>query len=134
MAVEGLPPGPLKNQDIADICAAFQAAVADVLAERTGRAIAMFQESHPAGGALVVAGGVAANRAVRARLAKLAEDNAMAFAVPPPGLCTDNGAMVAWAGVERLRLGMADGLDFRPRPRWPLDPEAPKAVGAGVKA
>jgi len=134
MAVEGLPPGPLKDQDIADICAAFQEAVADVLASRTANAIAMFRETHAEGGALVVAGGVAANRAVRDRLARLAADNAMPFAVPPPGLCTDNGAMVAWAGVERLRLGLADGLDFRPRPRWPLDPEAPKAVGAGIKA
>ena len=134
MAIEGLPPGPLQDRDVADLCASFQAAVADTLAERTGRAIDMFREIHPEGRTLVVAGGVAANRAIRARLQDLAADRGMAFAVPAPALCTDNGAMVAWAGVERFRLGLTDGLDFRPRPRWPLDPDAPKAIGAGVKA
>ena len=137
MAIEALPPGDLIQQDIADLCASFQAAVADVLAERTGRAIETYQAEHlPAGqtGSLVVAGGVAANQAIRARLTNLAEDHGLAFAAPAPALCTDNGAMVAWAGVERFRLGLQDGLDFRPRPRWPLDPDAPKAVGAGVKA
>ncbi|MAN80706.1 MAG: tRNA (adenosine(37)-N6)-threonylcarbamoyltransferase complex transferase subunit TsaD [Rhodospirillaceae bacterium] len=133
MAIEGLPPGPMADTDITDLCASFQAAVADTLAERTGRAIEMFQADHPAG-TLVVAGGVAANQAIRARLQDLAAKRGLAFAVPAPALCTDNGAMVAWAGVERFRLGLTDGLDFRPRPRWPLDPDAPKAIGAGVKA
>ena len=94
----------------------------------------MFRAAHPRGRTLVVAGGVAANQAIRTRLQGLAADRGMDFAVPAPALCTDNGAMVAWAGVERFRLGLTDGLDFRPRPRWPLDPDAPKAIGAGVKA
>ncbi|PIW26430.1 MAG: tRNA (adenosine(37)-N6)-threonylcarbamoyltransferase complex transferase subunit TsaD [Rhodospirillales bacterium CG15_BIG_FIL_POST_REV_8_21_14_020_66_15] len=134
MAIEALPQGPLQDADVADLCASFQNAVADVLAERTDRAIGMFKAAHPAGRTLVVAGGVAANQAIRARLQVLAADRGLAFAAPAPALCTDNGAMVAWAGVERLRLGLTDGLDFRPRPRWPLDPDAPKAAGAGVKA
>ncbi len=134
MTIEGLPPGPMQDQDIADLCASFQVAVADVLAERTGRAVDMFQAAHPRGRTLVVAGGVAANQAIRTRLQGLAADRGLDFAVPAPALCTDNGAMVAWAGVERFRLGLTDGLDFRPRPRWPLDPDAPKAIGAGVKA
>ncbi len=134
MAIEGLPPGPVGDQDMADLCASFQTTVADVLAERTGRAIDLFLADHPEGRTLVVAGGVAANRAIRQRLETLAADKGLGFAAPPPALCTDNGAMVAWAGVERFRQGMTDGLDFRPRPRWPLDPDAPKAVGAGVKA
>lgn len=134
MTIEGLPPGPMQDQDIADLCASFQVAVADVLAERTGRAVDMFRAAHPQGRTLVVAGGVAANQAIRTRLQGLAADRGLDFAVPAPALCTDNGAMVAWAGVERFRLGLTDGLDFRPRPRWPLDPDAPKAIGAGVKA
>ena len=134
MAIEGLPPGPLADQDVADLCASFQEAVADVLAERTGKAIDRFQENHPDGRTLVVAGGVAANQAIRARLEELAAGRNLGFAAPAPALCTDNGAMVAWAGVERFRLNLVNGMDFRPRPRWPLDPDAPKAIGAGVKA
>jgi N6-L-threonylcarbamoyladenine synthase len=134
MAIEALPPGPVRDQDRADLCASFQNAVADVLAERTGRAIDRFQADHGPGRTLVVAGGVAANQAIRSHLQDLAGARGMAFAAPAPALCTDNGAMVAWAGVERFRLDLVDGLDFRPRPRWPLDPDAPKAAGAGVKA
>jgi N6-L-threonylcarbamoyladenine synthase len=111
-------------QDVADLAASFQAAVADVLADRTQRAIAAFKERHPRGDALVIAGGVAANQTLRARLSALAATNAMRFIAPPQRLCTDNGAMVAWAGLERLRLGLTDGLDFAPRPRWPLDAAA----------
>jgi N6-L-threonylcarbamoyladenine synthase len=83
---------------------------------------------------LVVAGGVAANTALRAALAEAAGQAGLDFVAPPLGLCTDNAAMIAWAGVERLRLGLADPLDFAPRPRWPLDPDAPKLGGAGIKA
>jgi N6-L-threonylcarbamoyladenine synthase len=83
---------------------------------------------------LVVAGGVAANQMVRTRLEGLAQRAGWRFEAPPLALCTDNAAMVAWAGIERLRLGLRDGLDFAPRPRWPLDPTAPRAPGAGVKA
>jgi N6-L-threonylcarbamoyladenine synthase len=127
-------PGPLAEQDAADIAASFQAAVADVLADRTGQAIAAFQRIHPEGQHLVVAGGVAANGALRARLDRLAREQGLTLVAPPLRLCTDNAAMIAWAGIERLRLGLTDPLDFAPRPRWPLDPNAAKAIGAGVKA
>jgi N6-L-threonylcarbamoyladenine synthase len=83
---------------------------------------------------VVVAGGVAANTALREKLADVVRAEAMILVAPPLNLCTDNGAMIAWAGIERLRLGQTDGLDFAPRPRWPLDPNAPKATGAGIKA
>lgn len=131
-ACETLPaPGPT-GAARADLAAGFQAAVADALADRTANAIDAFLDRHPpaAGRArhLVVAGGVAANRFLRARLEALAAARGLAFAAPPPRLCTDNGAMIAWAGLERLRLGLTDGLDFAPRPRWPLD--APRAAAA----
>jgi N6-L-threonylcarbamoyladenine synthase len=132
--VEALPEGRPTERDAADIAAAFQSAVEDVVADRAANAIDVFRESHPGGGTLVVAGGVAANAAIRARLARLAHERKFQFLAPPARLCTDNGAMIAWAGVERLRLGLVDGLDFKARPRWPLDPSAPPAVGAGVKA
>jgi N6-L-threonylcarbamoyladenine synthase len=130
--VDALP--VLAEGDVADLCASFQAAVADVLADRTANAIAVFRDRHPGGGALVVAGGVAANRTLRARLSRVAEDAGLRLVAPPPELCTDNGAMIAWAGIERLRLGLTDPLDASPRARWPLDADAPPATGAGVKA
>ena len=132
--IHALPPGPLTDTDIADICAGFQAAAGDVLADRCTRAIAQARATHPDLSALVVAGGVAANLALRERLTGLAEAAELPFVAPPLRLCTDNAVMVAWAGLERLRLGMTDGLDFAPRPRWPLDPDAAPAGGAGVKA
>ncbi len=137
-AVEALPK-PLSGQDQADLAAAFQHTVADVLVDRGKRAIRQFKEAHPQGGALVVAGGVAANTVLRARLSGLAAQEGMPFVAPPPRLCTDNAAMIAWAGIERRRLGQSDALDFAPRPRWPLDPTAKPAigrpdVGSGVKA
>ena len=82
----------------------------------------------------VVAGGVAANKSLRAALVGVAENYGFAFHAPPPALCTDNGAMIAWAGAERLAAGLVDTLDAPVRPRWPLDPDAPAAGGAGVKA
>jgi N6-L-threonylcarbamoyladenine synthase len=127
-------PKPLPEADLSDLAASFQQAVADALADRCARAILRFKEDHPQGTALVVAGGVAANQAIRARLSALAERAGLGFVAPPLALCTDNAAMIAWAGVERLRVGSADGLDFAPRPRWPLDPSAQRARGAGVKA
>ncbi|MEO3434238.1 tRNA (adenosine(37)-N6)-threonylcarbamoyltransferase complex transferase subunit TsaD [Inquilinus sp. CAU 1745] len=133
-AVHALPPGPLTDRDVSDIAASFQQAAADSLADRTGRGVAMFRERHPAGGALVVAGGVAANKVLRSRLTALAETASLPFVAPPLPLCTDNAAMIAWAGLERLKLGLTDPLDFAPRPRWPLDPDAAPAIGAGVKA
>ena len=84
--------------------------------------------------ALVVAGGVAANVPIREMLQKLAAQRGMRFVAPPLWLCTDNGVMIAWAGAERLAMGLTDGLDFVARPRWPLDPNAAPARGAGVKA
>ena len=126
-AVDSLPtapPGDGGDGDVADIAAEFQAAVADVLADRTGNAMAMFRDRHDAAGTLVVAGGVAANAALRARLEHVAAADGFGFAAPPAWLCTDNAAMIAWTGIERLRLGLQDGMDFAPRPRWPLDPAA----------
>ena len=108
------------EQDAADLAAAFQAAVGDVLADRCARALARFQEEGGSG-PLVVAGGVAANQALRARLAQVASEAGAEMLAPPRALCTDNGAMIAWAGLERLRLGWTDPLDFAPRPRWPLE-------------
>ena len=132
--VDALPPGPLRRGDVDDLAAGFQAAVGDCLVDRTGNSIAAFRRDHGDVGALVVAGGVASNAALRDRLAELAAESGMPFVAPPAALCTDNAAMIAWAGLERLRLGQSDDLDFAPRPRWPLDPEAAPAIGAGVKA
>ncbi len=101
----------------ADVAAAFQASVAAVLADRARHALALV----PGATAVVVAGGVAANRAVRASLTAVAEGAGLPLVAPPLRLCTDNAVMVAWAGIERLRLGLADPLDHAPRPRWPLD-------------
>ena len=121
---------PLVN----DLCAGFQAAAADALLDRTARAAAVLRRDHPGADALVVAGGVAANRYLRGRLEAFAAAEGLRLVVPPPQLCTDNGVMIAWAGHERLRLGLVDGLDVPARARWPLDPSAEAAIGAGVKA
>ena len=118
----------------ADLAAGFQAAVAASLVDRSGRAIAMFEESHGAGRAFVVAGGVAANRTLRAALSGLAERHGMAFVAPPPALCTDNAAMIAWAGAERMAAGLPfDALDLAPRSRWPLDQTATALIGHGKR-
>ncbi len=133
-SIDALPPGPLKAQDVADMAASFQRAASECINDRTKNAIAMFKKTHPGAGHIVIAGGVAANKALRTGLEELATQNQMTLVAPPPALCTDNAAMIAWAGVEKLQKGDTSGLDFAPRPRWPLDPDAPKAVGAGVKA
>ncbi len=117
--------------EIADLAAAFQEAVAVVLEDRLRNAAARFRGS---GDTLVVAGGVAANRYLRTRLGEVAEAFSLHLVAPPTALCTDNGAMVAWAGIERLRMGLADDLASPARARWPLDDAAPAALGAGVKA
>ncbi|MDP9196477.1 MAG: tRNA (adenosine(37)-N6)-threonylcarbamoyltransferase complex transferase subunit TsaD [Pseudomonadota bacterium] len=128
------PYGSLDPQDVADMAAAFQQAVSESLVDRCARAMQMFRQMYPQGKTLVVAGGVAANQTVRAALAALAQDRGFEFVAPPLALCGDNAAMIAWAGIERFQAGWTDGLDFAPRPRWPLDPDAPPATGAGVKA
>ena len=112
-----------------DIAASFQQAVVDCLVDRTR--VALDKTDAPT---LVVAGGVAANQAIRTALAGLAEANGRRFSVPPGWLCTDNAAMIAWAGAERFAAGKCDGLDAPARARWPLDERAEKVRGAGVKA
>jgi N6-L-threonylcarbamoyladenine synthase len=114
----------------ADIAASFQQAVVDCLIDRTRRAIGAADGAT----ALVVAGGVAANQAIRAALTDLAAASGLPFVAPPLWLCTDNAAMIAWAGALRFEAGLVDGLDAPARARWPLDPDAEKARGAGVKA
>ena len=114
----------------ADMAASFQQAVIDCLLDRTTRALARAGEVT----ALVVAGGVAANGAVRAALQGLAGEHGLRFVAPPLWLCTDNAAMIAWAGAERFAAGLTDPLDVPARPRWPLDPTAAAVRGAGVKA
>lgn len=126
--IENLPPGVLDSQDIADLCASFQAAAGDVLVDRTTNAIEIFRVRYCTSAipepALVVAGGVAANQSVRERLQYLAKEKGFQFIAPPPKLCTDNAAMIAWAGIERLRLGDTDNINFQAKPRWPLDHNA----------
>jgi N6-L-threonylcarbamoyladenine synthase len=120
---------PLRPQDINDLCASFQAAVVDVVEDRMRVGLKLFrQKLGVAPRAIVVAGGVAANSAIRSALARFCAEAGLPMVAPPPKLCTDNGAMIAWAGVERLRLGLRDSLDAPARPRWPLDPKAEPAL------
>ncbi len=113
---------PLSDQDVADIAAGFQAAVTDIVATRSRQALERLKAEMPGGTpTLVVAGGVAANQQISAVLTETTRDMGATLVVPPIALCTDNGAMVAWAGAERLALGASDGLDVAARPRWPLD-------------
>jgi N6-L-threonylcarbamoyladenine synthase len=127
---------PLTEKDIADLCAGFQLAAMDAVADRVSRAMAIAEERLGPGvpHRLVVAGGVAANKVLRARLDDLVRERGYTLHLPPASLCTDNGAMIAWAGAERLARGSTDRLDAPARPRWPLDAQAPAAIGAGVKA
>ncbi len=124
------------ERDKADICASFQKAVAETLADRLANACARFRAEHPELEArnLVVAGGVAANRALRAAMEEEAARHGFRLAAPPLHMCTDNAAMVAWAGALRLARGHSDPLDTPARARWPLDPDAEPAAFAGVKA
>jgi N6-L-threonylcarbamoyladenine synthase len=114
----------------ADIAASFQQAAVDCVVDRLRIALGRM------GGitALVAAGGVAANQAIRAALEETAADHGLRFSAPPLPLCTDNAAMVAWAGIELFEQGRSDPLEYAARPRWPLDPEAEPVRGAGVKA
>jgi N6-L-threonylcarbamoyladenine synthase len=125
----------VSEQDKADLAASFQQTVLDVVLDRSRNAMALFAAAHGAAGRhFVVAGGVAANAALRESLVALAQQHGMTFTAPPMALCTDNGAMIAWAGLERFRLGLIDDLEAPARARWPLDAMAAAKPFAGVKA
>jgi N6-L-threonylcarbamoyladenine synthase len=112
---------PISDQDVADLCAGFQAAVVDVVADRVGAGLRLFRQRFGQPTALVVAGGVAANQAIRAALDRIAIAAETRLVAPPLELCTDNGAIIAWAGAERITLGLIDSLEASPRARWPLE-------------
>jgi tRNA N6-adenosine threonylcarbamoyltransferase len=115
---------PLQPNDVRDLCASFQAAVLESTADRLGVGLKLFREKFGVPSALVAAGGVAANQAIRAALQDVAAKAETTLIIPPPALCTDNGAMIAWAGAERLALGLTDTMDAAPRARWLLDANA----------
>ena len=125
---------PLADRDVDDLAAGFQKAVTEVVADRADHAMQTFAESHPdlADPVLVVAGGVAANQAIRSALTGQAARRGFRLVAPPVRLCSDNGAMIAWAGAERLALGLVDDFETAARPRWPLD-ESAASIGGGAK-
>ena len=125
--------GGLTRMDRADLCAGFQAAVADVLAIKSGRAIEAYLALNPAEPAFAVAGGVAANLTIRRGLEQVCAGAGVRFTAPPLALCTDNAAMIAWAGMERFRAGARDDMTLSARPRWPLDQLAPALIGSGKR-
>jgi N6-L-threonylcarbamoyladenine synthase len=125
--------GGLTYQDRADLCAGFQMAVADVLAEKTRRALAIYLSHAPATPVLAVAGGVAANQLIRAKIETVSAENGVHFIAPPLALCTDNAAMIAYAGLEQFRAGHQDDMTLVARPRWPLDQISPALLGSGKK-
>lgn len=128
---------PLSERDVADVAASFQAAATEAVADRVARALAAFADIHPGlmAPTLVVAGGVAANESLRGALAKAAATAGFALVAPPAKLCADNGAMIAWAALERMRAGCLedDPFGFEPRPRWPLDSVTAPLYGSGRK-
>jgi N6-L-threonylcarbamoyladenine synthase len=125
--------GGLTMQNRRDLCAGFQSAVADVLVEKSRRALQAYLALSPEKPVFAVAGGVAANTLIRAKLTELCDGMGVGFLAPPLALCTDNAAMIAWAGIERFRLGRHDGYDLVARPRWPLDETAAPMIGSGKK-
>ena len=120
LRIEAEAIAPLSEQDVSDLCASFQAAVIDVIADRTHVALRILRDTVYKPTAFVIAGGVAANQAIRAMMEEETARMDTPLIVPPQSLCTDNGAMIAWAAAERLARGMEDRLDFAPRARWPL--------------
>lgn len=133
--IDKLPEGDLDRTDMADLAYAFQLKSAEVLADRCKNAFQQYLETYtPANPTLVICGGVSANQTIRKTLDDLAQKHNIRTSAPPLSLCGDNGAMIAWAGIERLRRGQNDPMDFKARPRWPLDPTAAPRHGAGVKA
>ena len=125
--------GGLHPADVADICAGFQAAVRDVLVEKTGRALAAYLAERPEQPAFAIAGGVAANGAIRSGLESLCDRTGVRFTAPPLPLCTDNAAMIAYAGGELLGAGQVSDMTLAARPRWPLDRSAAPMLGSGRK-
>ncbi|MGL5011782.1 MAG: tRNA (adenosine(37)-N6)-threonylcarbamoyltransferase complex transferase subunit TsaD [Paracoccaceae bacterium] len=125
--------GGITERDRADLCASFQQAVTDVLVEKTRRAVAAYLALNPAEPAIAVAGGVAANAVLRAALEAVCGDENLRFVAPPLRLCTDNAAMIAWAGIELVRAGKVVADDLVPRPRWPLDQSQSGMLGSGKK-
>jgi N6-L-threonylcarbamoyladenine synthase len=125
---------PLTDRDVADLCASFQLAVIETVVDRLRRGLRIFRGRFGTPSALVAAGGVAANQAIRDALLSLASQDQVALVVPPPSLCTDNAAMIAWAGAERLAHGLCDALDTSPRARWPLDQVGRPATAEPVRS
>ena len=125
--------GGITRTDRADLCAGFQEAVADLLAEKTRRALAGYMALAPSDPVLAVAGGVAANGQIRAALQSVCDAAGVRFTAPPLALCTDNAAMIAYAGAERFLTGARDGMDLAARPRWPLDSTSAGMLGGGKK-
>jgi N6-L-threonylcarbamoyladenine synthase len=119
----------LEPQDVSDLCAGFQAAVLESTADRLSMGLRLFHEKFGPPRALVAAGGVAANHAIRGALQDVAAKAQTTLIIPPPALCTDNGAMIAWAGAERMALGLTDTMDAPPRARWLLDANATAPAG-----
>ena len=125
--------GGLTRKDRADLCAGFQSAVVDTLIKKTERALTLYLAESPRNPTLAVAGGVAANTAIREGLMTLCAQLETDFLAPPLALCTDNAAMIAYAGIERFRAGARDGMALSARPRWPLDKTSPALLGSGKK-
>ncbi|MEO1733712.1 MAG: tRNA (adenosine(37)-N6)-threonylcarbamoyltransferase complex transferase subunit TsaD [Pseudomonadota bacterium] len=125
--------GGLTQQNRKDLCASFQAAIADVLVEKSRRAIQIYLAEQPRTPALAVAGGVAANTQIRTALNAMCHEHGLWFVAPPMSLCTDNAAMIAYAAADRLARRDVDGLDLQARPRWPLDQSQPALIGSGKK-
>ncbi len=125
--------GGLREGDRADLAASFQAAIADVLVEKSRRALTEYLVLEPARPTFAVAGGVAANQSLRAALENVSAEAGVSFLAPPQALCTDNAAMIAFAGAERMRAGGQDDMRLAARPRWPLDQRAPAMLGTGKK-